>query len=261
MRLGAMNDPRRDLLDEIAWIGAHGFDYIDLTVEAPGAAPESTDWATVRQAIHDAGLGVIVHAAPYLPIHSPSPLVRQAALDELRRTVDVAQVVGAPLCTMHFMGWPDYLQEKDGYTWYAQLLDILVRHGQERRVEIAMENGPYTRHQHKHFNQIFHRVPGLKLLYDVGHGNLAPTRSLTREYLFSLGDRLAHVHMSDNDGRADQHLPFGAPAMGRRLDLLQELRILRSFGYDDTITVEVFGEREWLLLSAQRIRELWPQAG
>ena len=67
-------------------------------------APESTDWPAVRSAVAEAGLGIVAHAAPYLPLDNPSPLVRQAALDELRRTIDVAQQLGAPICTTHFIG-------------------------------------------------------------------------------------------------------------------------------------------------------------
>jgi sugar phosphate isomerase/epimerase len=259
MRVGAMNNPRTPLLEEIAWFGANGFDYVDLTVEAPGAAPESTDWRAVRAAIADAGLGVVCHAPPYLPVENPSPLVRQAALDELRRCVDVAQIVGAPLCTTHFTGWPRYLSDNQGYEYYRQLYAILAQHGQERGVAVALENMPDAPHQLKHFREIFQRVPGLLLLYDAAHGNVKTARSQTRDYLFALADRLAHVHLSDNDGKADLHLPFGAPMRGG-LDLAHELRELRTFGYDGTITLEVFGDRRWLLLSRDLLREAWQRA-
>lgn len=254
MRFGAMNDPQQNLFEQIRWFGASGFDYIDLTVEAPAAAPESTRWRDVAGAITDAGLGAVCHAAPYLPIDNPSPLVRQAALDEIRRAIDVAQIVGAGLCTMHFMGWPGYLPESEGYEYYRQMLEILVRHGEEKGVAVAMENGTDTRHQHKYLREIFHRVPGLKLLLDVGHANLATSKSMTREYLTSLNERLAHVHISDNNGVEDLHLPFGAPIFGG-IDLAANLRLLRTFGYDGTMTVEVFGERRWLLASVEILRE------
>ncbi|MEI2418917.1 hypothetical protein V6O07_01480, partial [Arthrospira platensis SPKY2] len=81
MQIGAMNNPRNDIFQEIEQIRAGGFDFIDLTIEAPATAPESTDWRAVAAAVAESGLGVICHAAPHLPIHSPSPLVRQAALD------------------------------------------------------------------------------------------------------------------------------------------------------------------------------------
>ena len=259
MQIGAMNDPHRQLFGEIEWFAANGFDYIDLTVEAPGAAAESTDWRAVATAIQDRGLGVVCHTAPYLPIDNPSPLVRQAAVDELRRSIDVAQRIGAKLCTMHFMGWPAYLSDAQGYEFYRQMLEILVRHGQEQDVAVAMENNPDNRHQHKYFREIFQRVPDLKLLFDIGHGHLATAKTMTREYLFSLSDRLAHIHISDNDGKEDLHLPFGAAIRGG-MDLAANLRVLRSFRYDGTITVEVFGDRRWLLASVGWLREKWENA-
>lgn len=259
MQLGVMNDPRKEIYQEIHWIASHSFDYIDLTIEAPATATESTDWQAVRDAIQESDLDVICHTAPYIPIENPSPLVRQASLDELRRSIDAAQIVGASLCTMHFKGWPSFLSDDQGYEYYKQMLGILVRHGRERGIAVAMENSPLTRHQHKYFREICHRVPQLKLVYNIGHGNLATSPNMTREYLFSLGDRLVHIHLSDNNGREDQHLPFGAPRSGG-IDLLKELRILRSFNYDGTITLEIFGDRRWLLASADLVRERWPQA-
>lgn len=53
----------------------------------------------MRRALADHGLAVVCHAAPYLPIDNASPLVRQAALDELRRTVDAAAILGATFTT------------------------------------------------------------------------------------------------------------------------------------------------------------------
>ncbi|HRJ43339.1 MAG: sugar phosphate isomerase/epimerase [Caldilineaceae bacterium] len=259
MQIGAMNNPREPLLDEIHWFAANAFDYIDLTIEAPGAAAESTNWPAVAAVLRDLGLGVVCHTAPYLPIHNPSPLVRHAAVDELRRSIDAAQILGATLCTMHFMGWPDYFSDAQGYEFYRQMLEILVRHGNERGVAVAMENSPDNRHQHKYFREIFARVPGLKLLFDIGHGHLATSKSMTREYLFSLNDRLAHIHISDNNGVEDLHLPFGAAIRGG-MDLAANLRALRYFRYDGTITLEVFGDRRWLLACREQFRAEWERA-
>ncbi len=258
MQIGAMNDPQRNVFEEIRWFAVNGFDFIDLTIEAPATPTESTPWQDVARTVQESGLGVICHTAPYLPIENPSPLVRQAALDELRRSVDVAKLVGASLCTMHFMGWPHYLTDQEGYEFYRQMLEILVRHAEDRGVSVAMENGLNNKHQHKYFREIFQRVPGLKLLYDIGHGNLATAKSMLREYLFSLNDRLAHIHLSDNNGVEDLHLPLGAPIYGG-LNLAQNMQTLHSFGYDGTITLEVFGDRRLLLYSVERLREAWAE--
>jgi sugar phosphate isomerase/epimerase len=258
MRIGAMNDPRRPLLEEIEWIASNGFDYIDLTLEAPGAALETTNWKDVSDALEQSGLGVICHAAPYFPIENPSPLVRQAALDELRRCIDATHILKASLCTTHFRGWPAHLSDAAGYDYYRQMYEILVQHGAAQGVSVALENSTENRHQLKYFREIFHRVPGLKLLFDIGHGNINTPKSITRDYLFALADRLAHIHISDNDGQGDDHLAIGAPKQGT-IDLAHELRALHAFRYDAGITVEVFGDRRWLIASADILRVQWEQ--
>ena len=259
MQLGTVNNPRNKLISEIEWIAGNGFNFIDLLLAAPNAAIENTDWSVVCTALTDASLDVICQAAPYFPIDNPSPVVRQAALDELRRCIDVAQLLGATLCTTRFLGWPDYLSEAGGYEYYRQLYERLLQHGQERGVKVALENSPQNSHQLKYFREIFHRLPQLKLVYNIAHGNLQTVQSMTREYLFALADRLAHVRLSDNDGLANAHLPFGAPATGG-INLLHELRVLRSFRYEGSITLEMTGERRWLKGSGDMLRELWPKA-
>ena len=254
MKLGAMNNPRMNLMKEIERIAGLGLDFIDLTIEAPAATPDGHDWTVVRQAIADTGLEVVAHAAPYLPIHNASALVRQAAIDELRRCIDVAQILGAPFCTTHFLGWPSFLDEDQGYEFYRQAYTILGKHGSERGVAVTLENGPANRHQLKYFREIFFRLPELKLTFDIGHGNVETARSMTRDYCFALADRLVHVHLSDNDGTADDHLLFGAPRTGA-INLRHELQVLRDFRYDGTVTLEIFGNERWLLSSRDLVCE------
>lgn len=259
MQLGFVTNPRQSLAAEIAWAADNGLVLLDLALEAPAAAPESVKWAEVKTAIADRGLYVVCRAATYLPLDNPAPLVRQAALDELRRALDSTAAVGATLCTTRFCGWPTHLEERTGYEYYRQFLGVLLQHGQERGVAVALENSPQNLHQLKYFREIFQRLPDLKLAYHVGHGNIQTMQSMTREYLFALADRLAHVRISDNDGVHILHLPLGAAATGA-LNLPRELQTLRSFRYDGTIALEVAGHRQWLSASAHLLAEMWTQA-
>lgn len=259
MQIGIMTHPHNQLTDEIAWCRSSGFGYVDLLLEAPAAALESTDWRAVAAALQDADVGAVCQAASYLPLANPSPKVRQAALDELRRSVDAAQIVGADRLTLTFAGWPDYFSEKVGYEFTAQMMGILIKHGNERGVEICLENSPRNQHQLKYFRQIFHRLPNLKLTYDIGNGNVGTAAQHTsRDYLFDLSGHLTHVHLSDNDGREPTYLPPGSPTSGG-IDLARDLRTLQSFGYDGRITLELFGDRRWAIATADLVREMWEQ--
>lgn len=259
MLLSMVTNPQQSLATEIAWAADNGFACVDLALEAPAAAPEGVKWAEVKAALAERGLQVIGRAATYLPLDNPAPLVRQAALDELRRAIDASAAVGATLCTIRFCGWPAHLEERTGYEYYRQLFGVILTHGQERGVAVALENSPQNRHQLKYFREIFQRLPDLKLVYHIGHGNVQTMQSMTREYLFALADRLVHVRISDNDGLSNLSLPLGAPASGG-ISLLRELQTLRSFTYTATIALEVAGERRWLLGSAHLLTETWAQA-
>ncbi|MCB0079729.1 MAG: sugar phosphate isomerase/epimerase, partial [Caldilineaceae bacterium] len=256
MQLGVVTNPRNPLISEIRWLAEHGFNLVDLTLEAPHAAPEGVKWTELKPVLTDHNLPVICRAATYLPLENPAPLVRQAALDEARRALDVSAALGAELCTIRFRGWPAHLDEATGYEYYRQLFGVLLKHGAACGVAVALENRAENEHQLKWFREIFKRLPDLKLAYHLGHGNVGTLQSMTREYLFALADRLAHVRISDNDGRHNAYLPLGAPARGG-LDFRRDLQTLRSFSYDGPLALQIDGDREWATVSAARLRTWW----
>ncbi|MEM7134657.1 MAG: sugar phosphate isomerase/epimerase family protein [Chloroflexota bacterium] len=258
MKLGVMTRPQNNVVDEIGWAVEQGFEFVDLLLEAPGAAIESTDWRAIAQAIADGGVEVVCQSAHYLPLNNPSPLVRQAALDEVRRSIDVACQLNAPILTVTFQGWPSYLSESVGYEYTSQLLKVIIKHGHSAGVAISLENSPHNQHQLKYFREIFHRQPNLRLTYDIGHANvLTIAKHTTRDYLFALSEHLVHVHLSDNDGTTDDHLLPGTPSSGG-IDLAWELGMLANFGYDERITLEIGGERRWLAKLASHLRDQEP---
>jgi len=98
-------------------------------------------------------------------------------------------------------------------------------------------------------------VPGTQMLIDVGHANLDTPYHRAEELLANFGHRLGHVHVSDNrGGHDDLHLPLGVG----NIDWLQVTRAIKNTGYDETITVEVFGDDDdYLRLSLNKIKYLW----
>jgi sugar phosphate isomerase/epimerase len=259
MQLGLVTNPHISLAKEISWLADNGFNLVDLTLEAPAAAPEAVQWAAVKAALAEQELAVVCRAATYLPLESPAPLVRQAALDEVRRAIDATAAVGSALCTVRFRGWPSHLAEAAGYEYTRQLFGVLLKHGAACGVALALENRAENEHQLKWFREIFNRLPDLKLAYHLGHGNVGTLQSMTREYLFALADRLVHVRISDNDGRHNAYLPLGAPARGG-LDFRRDLQTLRSFRYTGPLALQIDGDREWAAASAARLRTWWNAA-
>jgi len=61
MIIGAMNSPKNSIVGEINLFGEMGFDYFELTVEAPAATPEKImrEKKEILDALHSYNFGVL----------------------------------------------------------------------------------------------------------------------------------------------------------------------------------------------------------
>lgn len=254
MRFGGMNNPMVDVTEEIALMADLGFEFIDLTLE-----PEETYSATINvkkvtRALSSAKLGIVGHTAWYLPVASSFPEIREVAIRELERCMKVFKEMGAEKMNVHpYTRIP--LHEED---WViAQNIEVLARLaslGSEIGVRVMMENMPHFSRVSQ-LKPIFEAVPEIELLLDVGHANLDTPHNYSEELIAHFGERLGHVHMHDNrGGKDDMHLPLGVG----NINWLRVVRALKNANYDDTITIEVFGDDDdYLVMSRDKLKYLW----
>jgi len=261
MKIGAMNHPARDPLAEIDWFGRHGFDFVDFTLEPPAADPDRIDPDAVRATLERHGLGVVAHTAWFIPIGSPFASVREAGLSEFRRALKAAHRIGATVMNLHYGKSPGFFSPEQVVAWHVEVLGRLCQEAAETGVTIVLEHIPHGGNsQLENIVAIMERVPLLRFHLDSGHAKLERGYDRWEEYLERLGHKLLHVHLSENDGTADQHLPLGA-APRSSTDWPKHMKKLKATGYDGTITLEVFAnDREYLLLSRELLRKWWNAA-
>ena len=127
---------------------------------------------------------------------------REAGVALVANRIAMVARLGSDVIIMHTGPEPD--QRVDRECFWTQLrksLDQLQPVAREHGVRIAIENGLFP---------VITRLLGeyapdyLGLCYDCGHGNLEPDGL---DQLEQLRDRLISVHLHDNDGNSDQHLP------------------------------------------------------
>jgi sugar phosphate isomerase/epimerase len=255
MVIGAMNHPGRDILGELEWINELGFDFIDLTLEPPMAAPSKVNTLEVRSRLEAIGLGIVGHTAYYMPICSPFESLRRAAVDELKRCVDVFSRLGAKWMNLH----PD---SHAPFHVRAQMVEQNIKSIREiaavtsaAGIGLMVENLPGSFNTADQMAELLGEIPELGLHLDIGHANLLVERNTTAALLQAFAPRLKHVHLHDNKGGSqDLHLPLGAGT----LEVPTHVQQLRAHGYDGTITLEVFSaDRRLLNYSREVLRELW----
>lgn len=255
MLIGTMNHPEREVADEIQWIADLGMEFIDLTLEPPGAASWNVNTSAVRAALDRNRMGVVGHTAWYLPIASSIPEVRAGGVAELRRCLQKFSEVGAKWMNIHpdrHTPWHDRRFYIEGNLASLQeLLPDCERYG----VGLMIENLPGDYNSAPQLGELLDAMPELGLHLDVGHANLIVPHNTTEEILRAYGNRLRHVHIHDNKGgHADLHLPLGAGTV----DVRRSVEALQAAGYDGTITLEVFTpDKHHLLYSRDVLRSTW----
>lgn len=198
-------------------------------------APMLDDPAALPQAANRvAGLSRLWLHAPFAELIpcAIDPNVRANAMVRFRQTAALAARLGVRRIVVHggfipYVYFPEWYVEQSVNFWKEFLSDapddLLLA------VENVMEPGPEM------LVEIACGVddPRLGLCLDVGHANTVVSKTPPADWLAPMLPDLQHVHLHDNHGELDEHLPLGTGT----IDFAPILTVLAAHP-DITITLE-----------------------
>ncbi len=139
-----------------------------------------------------------------IDIASPSRANRIAAVDEVKRALDLADSIPFTYAIQHIgVGFDDEwsMQKVDAA---FDSLDELKSFARQRGVEVLVENIPNALSSAKKIVEFFHATHlNLGVCLDVGHANMMEGFD---EAFDLLEDRIRSLHVHDNNGTDDRHL-------------------------------------------------------
>jgi sugar phosphate isomerase/epimerase len=232
MKIGLMNDPASPPYDEIISCGKANYDFVDLTLEGPHALNPEPE--KVLALLHKYELSVVGHTDPCLPYAYPIPSVRQACFEELERCAGIFSALGATVMNIHPCYYSPPAMKRDLVDLNISALKPLEEMVSSHGLTLVLENFRAPFNTVANFKRLLEAVPGLKVHLDFGHGNMGGDSGVA--FCHELGAHIRHVHFSDNRGTRDDHLPLGVGS----IDWKKAISALKSIGYDETITLEVF---------------------
>jgi len=256
MKICAMNDPFKDLPREIEFVGEHGFQGIELVFEYP-TTPEVVlaEKNKVLDALSSYSLVKIAHTQAFVDICNVYETVRKASLEETFKALETAHALDIRFLTLHAgYVWPVLSKDEALKRSYASIEKLLGK-AEELDLILGIENLPvrgFTRVVD--FERLFSRIKSdrLRFVFDVAHTSFRESDS-SRDFIRNLYGKMGHVHLSDNLGERDDHLPLG---LGK-VDYETAVRELIESGYDRTITLEIFvKDKEYLLFSKRKLEQL-----
>jgi sugar phosphate isomerase/epimerase len=216
------------------------------------------DFAAVAGRLQDAGVAVTLHA-PFIDLRpgAVDPEIRRVSVRRIEQVFTLAPLFRPGIVVCHPAFDPRYyISQEDA--WLEQSL-LTWRHfeglAREAGTRIALEN-VYETHPSQLRPLLASLDPDvIRFCFDTGHGN-AFSQAPMEEWMDELGEFLGHVHLHDNAGRTDEHLPVGEGTFPFAR-FFERLRVLPG---RPTLTVEAHSERN-LWRSLENIRSLRLLAG
>ncbi len=222
-----------------------GFSYRDLD-----RFGEDDFRETARQ-LSDSGLSVTFHA-PFMDLRPGAldPLIRQVSRDRLRRVFDLVPwfrprsvVCHTSFDEKYYTSTEDQWLENSLETWRF-LLDAIRGTGTVIALENVYERDPNP------LKRLLEALDSAQARFclDAGHAN-AFGRAPLELWIGALGEYLAEIHLHDNRGGADEHLPIGEGDVPFR-ELFDRVR---DRNLKPILTIEPHSERD-LGLMLQNLR-------
>ena len=258
MIYGAMNFPVMPVVEEIQSFGELGFDYLELTMDPPEAhySLVSENRAAITRALEAQGMGIVCHLPTFVSAADLTDSIRRASTTEMKRSLSVAADLGADKVVLHppmISGMGAYVADRVR-AYAVEFITDMVEMAESLGVNVCLENMMPRNGfgvEISELEMLFWRFPSLQLTLDTGHANLVERgEAYLHELVKRLGNRLGHVHLSDNHGHYDEHLTLGSGTIK-----FKSLAVaLKECGYDGTVTFEVFDEDRQLLVKS---RDFW----
>jgi sugar phosphate isomerase/epimerase len=254
MKIGLMNNPAASVYDEIAFMGEAQYEFVDLTIEGPNAL--NPDPERVLALLDRYNLFIVGHTDPCLPYAYPLESIRKACFNELERCAGIFSSLGATIMNIHPCYFCPPAMKEDLVRLNVEALKPLAKMAHSHGLTLILENFRAPFDSVSTYSRLLEDVPGLQIHLDIGHANLGKDDGAS--FCTHLGKHIRHVHFSDNRGQEDEHMPLG---MGN-IDWEKAVSALKSIGYDETVTLEVFvsdrnASHQPLEASRRLVRDLW----
>ena len=215
-----------------------GFDTIDIFADPLDLTPR--ELRTIRETCENCNLSVVSMVCCALGIADFNASVRRFHIDRAKRSLDLAyDLRGRNLLLVvgEYIWNQEVIAPADQWAFAVDGVQQLGRRAQSLDLEIAVELEPFALSlvntidkMDRFLTEVNH--PAVKANIDISHLLLARDGA---DKIARLQGRIAHVHLSDCDGKKHGDLPPGRGVV----DFPPYLAALGAAGFNGTVSIEL----------------------
>lgn len=255
IKFGKITSPVRNLITEINDTIKMKFDYVELGIEPfNDNLYIERNLKSIKKLLNKFRYTAISHTAWWYDLSSPYNNVRNAWIGQACNDMKISKKLGCKLINFHFMVHSSILlkyknSRKAILDNYVRSLKYLCHYAEKNGLRIMLENGEEKFEDYKY---ILDRVPKLNVHFDVGHAFISGKMKNIKKFFSYFEERIAHIHIHDNHGKQDEHLPLRKG----NINWKNVAFLINKYNYNKTITLEVFTSSKDLLKSKKYIQSL-----
>lgn len=240
-----LNYPIREVFSQLSHLGYDGIE-ISAATECGGFYPSVvTDEKVraVRELAQSFRLPIVSYDCELITpsgwnIASESQSVRRRTIDYVHSAISLAERMGAQFVVV-VAGRATYgVRKKNAWKWAVEGLQGCTSYAEGKHILLGLEHlTPLEGNVVVTLDDVLQILedvdsPNLVALLDTGHVGVVG-ESLV-DYVFQLGEKLGHIHVDDNDGASDDHLP---PGLGS-INFDPFFAALKKTGYEGYLSIE-----------------------
>lgn len=262
-KYGLLTSALHNVVDEIREFKKLGFDYAEIGIEEPRATPQIIlrQRLEILNALKEFDTGPVGHTSYWVNFGSSHEKVRRGWIEEGKDMINAAAALNIKFLNFHFHGgYGQTMQMKFGQQLFVEnFTDSMVelsKFAKTKNVILMLENVPprkYGMPSIKEFSKVIDGTSGLMVHLDIPHAFVEGGMAGVRKYIDNFSDRIVHLHIHDNHGKQDEHLPLGKGL----INFSKVVSLLKKIDYDRTITLEVFTSNKDAVKSAKYLKSIW----
>lgn len=248
--LWCLSAPFNDMVTQIPCMKTHLIEIVDEGLHSL----DRHRVTILKEQAESHDLTYTVHA-PFagMNIATPSDLVLRATIKRLKQSLANAARLEAIQWIMHPALRTGTSMFYPGQDWTLNMnnVQVLAEYGRDSGVRVGLENGmaPFILKSVVDFHRFYDEADfDVGLVLDTGHANLNNEVIL---FLHDFSEKITHIHVHDNNGKTDEHLPIGNGS----IDWLEFAKQVRKVHGEPNIIIETVDQvRESLERLSQLLR-------
>lgn len=226
-------------------IASLGFETIELWGDIPhfwAGSMKNSEVKNLKNSLRPFGGNTSIHA-PIVNLADKNPGLRKEAVRQTKETIKLAGLINCRYLTLH-PGQKPYIMQDWDYSSEAILLNLdsicnLIEEARKCGVFLCLENvNGYIGETLPEMEDLIKNLNSnmIKVVLDIGHANLIFPQEI-ENFLEKFKKKLALIHVSDNHGKTDAHLPVG----GGNINFKKVFRKIKQIKFNGP----VIGEYRW----------------